>query len=88
MRTTYELKDVFTIEEMCDFMSRIRKDGMKATDYIINKDTQEMYFCSMDSLKKYKIIIDQNKLNLDGFTAREALEYYEIAIDCFNKEDK
>jgi len=87
MRITYELKDVFTIEEMCDFMSRIRKDGMIATDYIINKDTQEMYFCSMDSCEEYKIIVDQNKLKLDGFTAREALEYYEIAIDCFGKEE-
>ena len=87
-RITYELEDIFTIEEMCDFMSRIKKDGMIAIDYIINRDTGEMYFCSADSCEKYRIIIDQNELKIEGFTAKEALEYYEIAVDCFNKEDK
>lgn len=88
VRITYELEGIFTIEEMCDFMSRIKKDGMIAIDYIINRDTEEMYFCSVDSCEKYKIIIDQHKLTIEGFTAKEALEYYEIAIDCFNKEEK
>jgi hypothetical protein len=86
MRITYELNDVFKIEEMCDFMSRIRKDGLVAIDYIINRDTEEMYFCSVDSCERYKVIIDQHKLILDGFNAKEALEYYEVAIDCFEKE--
>ena len=88
VRITYELEDIFTIEEICDFMSRIKKDGMTITDYIINRDTEEMYFCSADSCEKYRIIVDQNELKIEGFTAKEALEYYEIAVDCFNKEDK
>ena len=88
VRITYELEDMFTIEEMCDFMSRIKKDGMIAIDYIINRGTKEMYFCSVDSCEKYKIIIDQNKLTIEGFTAKEALAYYEMAIDCFTKEER
>ena len=87
MRITYELKDVFKIEEMCDFMSRIRRRGLVAIEYIINRDTEEMYFCSVDSCEIYKVIIDQHKLTVEGFTAKEALEIYEIAIDCFEKEE-
>lgn len=86
MRVIYELIDVFRIEEMCDFMSRIRKDGMVTNDYIINRDTNEMYFCSTDSCEKYKIIVDQHKLTLEGFSAEECVEYFNTAMDCFDKE--
>lgn len=85
MRITYELTDIFKIEELCDFMSRIRRRGLVAIDYIINRDTEEMYFCSVDSCERYKVIIDQHKLTVEGFTAKEALEIYEIAVDCFGK---
>lgn len=87
MRVTYELKDVFKIEELCDFISRIKKDGILVVDYIINKDTGELYTHSTDSCEEYSIIVEQHNLTLDGFTAEKSLDYFNIANDCFGKDE-
>ena len=86
MKVSYELNDEFKLAELCEFILRIKKDGIVVIEYIINSDTNDLYFYAMDSCEKYKVIIDHNKLELTGFTATEALEYYNMALDCFDKE--
>lgn len=83
---TYVMERKLTFEEMCQVVLRFRKDGLKVIDHLVDRDNDQMYICMQNSTEEYELIIDEYDIKLGGFAPREALEKYEMIIDCLEIE--